>query len=130
MRLGILFVLKKVTDTTKVIYLTDGVLFRLLAQPENLKDVGTIIFDEFHERSLFMDASLCLIKHLKGSSIISPRIIVTSATIDIQNLNKYLGSREELELISKSYDGDYIQGTKSKSSFGKPNMGFTSPSFE
>ena len=99
---------KKVTDTTQLIYLTDGVLFRLLAQPENLKDVGTIIFDEFHERSLFMDTSLCLIKHLKSSSVISPRIIVTSATIDIQNLNKYLGSEKELKLISKSYDVEII----------------------
>ena len=32
-------------------------LFRLLQSPESLADVELLIFDEFHERTLFMDAS-------------------------------------------------------------------------
>ena len=61
----------RVSTKTKIIYLTDGMIFRFLQNPSNLKEVDLIIFDEFHERSLFMDASW----HWQSLIIIAVRLM-------------------------------------------------------
>ena len=65
----------KVSSATKVVYLTDGMLFRILQHPKNLEGVELIIFDEFHERTVYMDASLALCKSFAQSDQIFPKII-------------------------------------------------------
>ena len=40
----------KTSRDTKIIYLTDGVLFRKILSDPVLSRVGLVIFDEFHER--------------------------------------------------------------------------------
>jgi len=46
------------SPATRICYATEGVVLRrMLADPE-LKDVGAIVFDEFHERHLYGDLTL------------------------------------------------------------------------
>ena len=93
----------KVSSKTKIIYITDGMVFRFLQHPENLKDVDLIIFDEFHERTLFMDASLALAKFLIENEIIKAKIFVTSATLDLKKVSNYLGPSDGLAIDTQSF---------------------------
>ena len=93
----------RMSQKTKIIYLTDGMLFRFLQSPESLTDVDLIIFDEFHERTIYMDASLALAKFYIDNHKISSKIVITSATLDLAKASKYLGAKNGLELLSKSF---------------------------
>jgi ATP-dependent helicase HrpB len=42
----------KVSSSTKIEVITEGILTLMLQQDPSLADVGLVIFDEFHERSL------------------------------------------------------------------------------
>ncbi|WP_240491808.1 hypothetical protein, partial [Acinetobacter baumannii] len=45
----------RVSAKTRIEVITEGVLTRLLQADPGLEDVGLVIFDEFHERSLHAD---------------------------------------------------------------------------
>jgi ATP-dependent helicase HrpB len=91
------------TAETKVIYLTDGVLFRKILTDPFLSRVGLVIFDEFHERSLQMDTSLALLRRLQETKRPSLRLIVTSATLSSDGINQYLGKSKSIELFARNY---------------------------
>lgn len=93
----------KTSNDTKLVYVTDGVLFRKILSDRFLSRVGMVIFDEFHERSLQMDISLALLKDLQKKQRPSLRLIITSATLQSQNLNKYLGNSHIIELEARNY---------------------------
>ena len=93
----------KTSRETKVIYLTDGVLFRKILSDPVLSRVGLVIFDEFHERSLQMDTSLALLRELQNTKRPSIKLVVTSATLDIDQVTQYLKKAKSLELSSRNY---------------------------
>ena len=96
----------RVSQKTKVIYLTDGMIFRMLQNPASLKDVDLLIFDEFHERTIFMDTSLALAKFYIENKQISARILITSATLDLEKANSYLGATRGIEISKKGFPVD------------------------
>ncbi len=81
---------KKVSDQTRIEVLTEGILTRMLVNDPMLDGVSTIIFDEFHERSLTSDVSLALA--LEIQQIVRPdlRIVIMSATIDATSIGNAL----------------------------------------
>src|SRR6478752_7646565 len=50
----------KVSAATRIEVVTEGILTRMLQQDNSLEEVGLVIFDEFHERSLHADLALAL----------------------------------------------------------------------
>ncbi len=72
----------KVSKDTRIEVLTEGILTRMLVSDPTLDGISTIIFDEFHERSINSDLALALA--LQTQSIVRPdlRIVIMSATID------------------------------------------------
>ncbi|MBL8189779.1 MAG: ATP-dependent helicase HrpB, partial [Acidobacteria bacterium] len=50
---------------TRLRFLTEGVLTRRLLSDPKLKNVGTVVLDEFHERHLQADLALALLKRLQ-----------------------------------------------------------------
>lgn len=94
---------KRTTPQTKIIYLTDGVLLQKFFSDPTLSRVGLIIFDEFHERSLQVDASFALAKRLSLEQRPSLRLIVTSATLDLPRIVEYLSDCGSIELFARSY---------------------------
>ena len=52
------------TPKTMIEFITEGVLLRRLQYDPELKEVGAVLFDEFHERNLMSDLALGLIKKL------------------------------------------------------------------
>ncbi len=51
---------RRFTAATPLLVVTEGILTARLQQDPLLSDVGTVIFDEFHERSLHADLGLAL----------------------------------------------------------------------
>ena len=78
----------KVSKSTKIEVITEGILARMLQQDPALEQAGLVIFDEFHERNLDSDVALALC--LKGRSIfrdLQPlKLLVMSATLDSKKI--------------------------------------------
>ena len=55
----------KVSPETRIEVLTEGILTRLIQDDPELSGVHTVIFDEFHERSIHADLALALCLDLK-----------------------------------------------------------------
>ncbi|MDA7888471.1 ATP-dependent helicase HrpB [Akkermansiaceae bacterium] len=75
---------------TEILYVTDGVLQRMLLDDPELNGIGAVIFDEFHERRLSSDLSLGRVLDLQESIRPDLRVVVMSATLEIGGLKEYL----------------------------------------
>ena len=64
---------------------------RLISDPE-LRGVGTVILDEFHERHLETDLALALLRRLQKTRRPDLRIVVMSATLDARPVRQVLGA--------------------------------------
>ena len=85
---------RKVSARTRLEIVTEGLLTnRLLADPE-LKDVGLVIFDEFHERSLQCDLAFALALEVRRALRPDLRILVMSATLDADEVAAHLGDAD------------------------------------
>jgi len=51
---------RKTSSTTRIEVVTEGILTRMIQSDAELSDIGCLIFDEFHERSLHADLGLAL----------------------------------------------------------------------
>ena len=82
----------KVSESTRIEVLTEGILTRMIVADSTLEGVSAIIFDEFHERNLASDIALAL--SLEAQQIIRPdlKIIIMSATIDAEGISRTLGA--------------------------------------
>ncbi len=73
---------RQVSARTRLEVVTEGLLAqRILSDPE-LADVGLVIFDEFHERSLACDLAFALALDVKRGLRPDLRLLVMSATLD------------------------------------------------
>lgn len=75
---------------TRLVYLTEGLLLRRLLDDPDLRGVGTVVLDEFHERSLETDVCLALLERLQRQNRPELRIVVMSATLDATPVAEYL----------------------------------------
>ena len=71
----------RVSRTTRVEVVTEGILTRMLQRDPGLDGVGLIVFDEFHERSLQADLALALAREVQSALRDDLRILVMSATL-------------------------------------------------
>ncbi|HQQ92931.1 MAG TPA: ATP-dependent helicase HrpB [Bacteroidia bacterium] len=75
---------------TKLEVLTEGILTRMLQDDNALEDVGLVIFDEFHERSLNADLALALCRDVQAVLRPDLRILIMSATLNTEELCRML----------------------------------------
>jgi ATP-dependent helicase HrpB len=80
-----------VGPATRVVVVTEGVLTRLLQRDPALEDVGLVIFDEFHERSIHADLGLALALQTQAVLRSELRILVMSATLEGGPVSALLG---------------------------------------
>ncbi|MCY3541940.1 MAG: ATP-dependent RNA helicase HrpA [Gammaproteobacteria bacterium] len=78
----------QVSRNTLVKVMTDGLLLTEIRRDRSLYDYDTVIVDEAHERSLNIDFLLGYLKHLLVRRT-DLRVIVTSATIDVQAFSSF-----------------------------------------
>lgn len=80
----------RLSNETGIVFVTDGVLQRMLLDDPTLKGVGAVIFDEFHERRLSSDLSLARVLDLQDGGRPDLRVVVMSATLATAGLQPYL----------------------------------------
>lgn len=96
----------RVGPRTRIEVVTEGVLTRRLQRDPTLDDVGLVIFDEFHERSL--DADLGLALTLQTQSLVRDdlRILIMSATLDGGPVAELLGDAPIVTSEGRMYPVD------------------------
>ena len=82
---------RQVSMATRIEVVTEGILTRRIQQDSELHDIGLIIFDEFHERSIHADLALALCLDLCQLRE-DLRILVMSATLDTGPIAQLLGN--------------------------------------
>ncbi|MFA9430618.1 ATP-dependent helicase HrpB [Egicoccus sp. AB-alg2] len=73
---------RRVSRATRVEVVTEGVLLRRLQRDPALEGVGTLFFDEFHERNLESDLALAFALECRAALRDDLRLLVASATLD------------------------------------------------
>jgi ATP-dependent helicase HrpB len=93
----------RTSAATKVEVVTEGLLTRMVQHDSSLQDVGMVIFDEFHERSLHADLALALC--LQIQQLIRPdlRILIMSATLDAEKIVTRLGKVDVVTSLGKQF---------------------------
>lgn len=91
----------KISNQTRLIYMTEGVFLKRCQSPQFLNDVSHIFLDEFHERSSQTDL---ILGFLYEKSLLTEdkkdlfKLIIMSATLNTDLLIKYLGSCECIDI--------------------------------
>ena len=81
---------RAVSSQTRLVFVTEGILTRMLLNPNELSDYGAIVFDEFHERSLNADLGLAMARDLQQKQRPDLKLVVMSATLDADSVSSYL----------------------------------------
>lgn len=92
-----------VSPQTRVEVVTEGVLARRLQSDPELRGVGMVIFDEFHERSLECDLALALTLDVRASLRTDLRLLVMSATLDAAPVARLLGDAPVVRTQGRSH---------------------------
>ncbi|GGI09617.1 ATP-dependent helicase HrpB [Egicoccus halophilus] len=73
---------RRTSRRTRIEVVTEGVLLRRLQRDPALDGVGTLFFDEFHERNLESDLALAFALESRSALRDDLRVLVASATLD------------------------------------------------
>ncbi|WP_449224132.1 ATP-dependent RNA helicase HrpA [Agromyces aerolatus] len=97
----------RVSDSTRVKIMTDGILLNEIHRDRELRRYDTIIIDEAHERSLNIDFLLGYLKQLLPRRP-DLRVIVTSATIDPESFATHFADASDepapvIEVSGRTY---------------------------
>ena len=93
----------RISAQTRIEVVTEGVFVRMILEDPELSGVAAVIFDEFHERSLDADFGLALA--LDAQSALRPdlKIIVMSATLDVERVTRLLGQTAAVTSEGRSF---------------------------
>ncbi len=93
----------KVSKKTRIEVVTEGILTRMLQNDNALDNVGLVIFDEFHERSLNADLALALCCQVQQILRTDLRILIMSATLDGAKLSSLLNNAPIITSEGRQY---------------------------
>jgi ATP-dependent helicase HrpB len=82
---------KRLSRDTRLVVVTTGILLRRLLDDVAIEDVGAVVLDEFHERTVEMDLVLGMLVRLRQTLRPDLRIMVMSATLEGEPVAKLLG---------------------------------------
>ena len=98
----------KVSKKTKIEVVTEGILTRQIQEDNTLENIGLIIFDEFHERSLNADIALALSREVQQILRDDLKLLIMSATLDFGNLSTLLNNAPILESKGRQFPIEYF----------------------
>ena len=102
---------KALSAQTRLLFVTEGILVRMLLNPAELDDFGALVFDEFHERTINADLALALAQDLRAKSRPDLKLVVMSATLALEQVIAYLPDCRSLTANGRCFPVDirYIQ---------------------
>lgn len=100
------------SPSTRLEIITEGILAKRIISDPELKGVGAIIFDEFHERSIHADIGLALAREIAETFRPDLRLIVMSATLTDSSALQTLSNATRYEFSGTTYPVEisYIPG--------------------
>lgn len=93
----------RVGGETRIEVVTEGVFTRMILADPALEGVATVIFDEFHERSLDADLGLALARDSQTVLRDDLRLLVMSATLDTAAVSRLLGDAPVVVSEGRAY---------------------------
>ena len=94
----------RVGRETRIEVVTEGILTRMLQEDSALAGIGCVIFDEFHERSLNADLGLALSIECQENLREDLRLVVMSATLDLEPIAALLGGAPIVAAPGRSFE--------------------------
>lgn len=91
---------------TRIKFVTEGILLRMMLEDPSLPGVSVILFDEFHERHLFGDISLARSLQIIDRERPDLKIGVMSATLQSAPLEEYLSPCRVLTSRGRTFPVD------------------------
>ncbi|CCX31615.1 P-loop containing nucleoside triphosphate hydrolase protein [Pyronema domesticum] len=91
-----------VTDQTRLVYATTGIVMRMLERSTELNDITHLILDEVHERTIESDFLMVVLKRLlvKRKNL---KVVLMSATVDAEKFSDYLGGAPVLKVPGRTF---------------------------
>jgi ATP-dependent helicase HrpA len=92
----------QVSDATRLVLMTDGLLLAELASDPLLQRYETVIIDEAHERTLNVDLLMGVLKRLLPRRP-DLKVIVTSATLDVERISRFFDDAPIITVSGRSH---------------------------
>ena len=107
---------RKTSRRTRIEVITEGILTRIIQSDPELKGIGLVIFDEFHERSLDADLGLAFTIDVVDSLRDDLKILIMSATLDELNIEKILPNAKVINSTGRGFPvtTEYLAPTRLK----------------
>jgi len=96
----------RVSAKTRIEVVTEGVFARMILDDPELSGASAVLFDEFHERSLDADFGLALALDVQAALREDLRILVMSATLDVERVSTLLGDPPVIASEGRSFPVD------------------------
>lgn len=95
------------SDNTKIKFMTEGILLREAMNDKTLSKYQVIILDEAHERTINTDVLFGIVKKIqkarKAMGMSELKVIIMSATMDVDHFSKYFDSAPVLYLPGRAH---------------------------
>lgn len=92
--------IKNTCPDTRITYCTTGVLLNKLVNSKSMMEYTHVILDEVHERDEDMDFLLLVVKRLLRTNSTTVKVVLMSATIDVNKFATYFSTPMVDELVS------------------------------
>ena len=91
-----------VTNQTKLVYATTGIVMRMLERSDDLGDMTHVVLDEVHERSIDSDFLLIVLRKLMARRP-ALKVLLMSATVDAKRFSTYLGGAPVMTVPGRTF---------------------------
>lgn len=96
----------RISASTRIEVVTEGVFARMILEDPELSGISAVLFDEFHERSLDADFGLALALDCQSALRDDLRLIVMSATLDVERVAALMDDPPVLESAGRGFPID------------------------
>ena len=94
---------RRIGPNTRLRVVTEGILTRQLLDDPFLDGVGAVLLDEFHERSIYSDVAIALLREVWLEARADLILIVMSATLDAEPVSKFLNNCPVLRVPGRTF---------------------------
>jgi ATP-dependent helicase HrpB len=105
----------KTSPQTQVIFMSEALLWRSIQKDPQLKDIGVVIFDEFHERNIYSDISLGVLHELQSLERPDLKLVVMSATLNTEAFKTYWPKCKVLNVPGRTFPVEIFCDSKPQS---------------
>jgi len=103
---------RRARPDTPLLVVTEGILVQMLQADPLLERIGTLVFDEVHERSLFTDLALALARRVQAEVRPDLRLLAMSATLEAAPLAAFLGGAPLVESEGREHPVEIVRLTR------------------